>query len=845
MRNRFDWLRRLDEYIGLYFGSGRMILIFFLLSVGFLYMHGLFPEISNHYTWENVGLIVENPTSVARTSDDRFIMNDSDRKLIIMDDKGNLVRTIQCGQYCYFSDLITDSNGKFYTILSQMDENESTLLTQTVVEYDTTGKKISELYAIDYTLQTANQENCYRKVLLGYNGNSTLYVIQYGEKHTVVMEINLDTRQVQKIGDVESATTFLYSHLNYVGNNQYIYVKFTGEIGVGTFGGNQTILQEHAVSMDDLDEVRASFCFEQGGIYYVRDNWAKRLYYLNADDSLGLQPWNLTADGRTLREKATYLGMQNGWLCGISDKQMWILEDDTVRLLPSYVRANYLYVFWGLLKNVLITIAFPMGIILLVIDFLLMLYQLMLHGRTLFWKIFLYSAFICIVSLCGVLGIYRRERTMYQQDIMRQSQSLLRIAKNNIDPAIFELAKKGDFFETSEYEETRQILVDSFGEYKNGSEEAIVLMVPLQGNNHASDIASNRGKSDLSHVQSYVVGLAISDISYEQQEDVIYYDEHVIASTGFYDESGQLIGYCCLYEPFYQIRNRFMAMWTNAITYALILMLFAGTYLFSWMFTRRFNRLHVAINEIAEGDMQYRLREDYEDELGDISKAVNQMTMRIGTLMEENEQKNEEIRQSQQEVMISLASLTEAKSGETGNHIRRVGEYVRILAQDFGFENQELEYISTAAILHDVGKLMVPQDILAKPGKLTAEEFEIMKHHTIDGEVLLRNAPGKIMEYARHIALEHHEKWNGKGYAGLRGEEISIEARITALADAFDAVVSQRCYKEAKTVEEAYEIIISERGEHFDPAVVDAFVRHFEEMKEIERIYRDATSNIA
>ncbi len=130
-------------------------------------------------------------------------------------------------------------------------------------------------------------------------------------------------------------------------------------------------------------------------------------------------------------------------------------------------------------------------------------------------------------------------------------------------------------------------------------------------------------------------------------------------------------------------------------------------------------------------------------------------------------------------------------------------------------------------------------EILEKPGKLTPEEFDVIKTHIREGERLLRNAPGKIMETAKTIALEHHEKWDGTGYMGRKNWEIHLDSRIVALADVFDALVSERPYKKPFTDEKAREIILGDRGSHFDPDVVDAFVDTFDQFQEIHAKYPD------
>lgn len=142
-------------------------------------------------------------------------------------------------------------------------------------------------------------------------------------------------------------------------------------------------------------------------------------------------------------------------------------------------------------------------------------------------------------------------------------------------------------------------------------------------------------------------------------------------------------------------------------------------------------------------------------------------------------------------------------------------------------------------MMHDVGKLMIPESILEKPGKLTSQEFEIVKKHTEYGKRMLETSPGELFHISAQIAHQHHEKWDGSGYMGIRGEDIARYARCVTLADVFDALVSRRSYKEPWPPQQAYEEILSQRGKQFDPEVVDAFAAHFDEFMEITNRYPD------
>lgn len=194
---------------------------------------------------------------------------------------------------------------------------------------------------------------------------------------------------------------------------------------------------------------------------------------------------------------------------------------------------------------------------------------------------------------------------------------------------------------------------------------------------------------------------------------------------------------------------------------------------------------------------------------------------------------NNDLIHSQEELIYAFAEISESKSKVTGEHIRRVAEYMRILGKASGFTTDYVDKLAMAAVMHDIGKLMIPEEILDKPDKLTDEEYAIMKNHVLYGEALLAKCPGDIMQIAKTIALEHHEHWDGSGYLGMKGEDISYISRLMAVCDVFDALTSQRYYKDGWSLEDTYNEIVRLKGEHFDPDVVDLFVKHFDEFRKI------------
>ena len=171
--------------------------------------------------------------------------------------------------------------------------------------------------------------------------------------------------------------------------------------------------------------------------------------------------------------------------------------------------------------------------------------------------------------------------------------------------------------------------------------------------------------------------------------------------------------------------------------------------------------------------------------------------------------------------------------------MKRVAEYTAVLCRSMGYNEEESWKISLASMMHDVGKIMIPESILEKPGKLTGEEFDVVKKHILYGKQMLETSPGELFHISAEIAYQHHERWDGTGYMGLKGEQIVCYARCAALADVFDALVSRRSYKEPWTPEAAYEEIVSQSGKQFDPDVVEAFVTNFDQFVEITRRYPD------
>ena len=243
-----------------------------------------------------------------------------------------------------------------------------------------------------------------------------------------------------------------------------------------------------------------------------------------------------------------------------------------------------------------------------------------------------------------------------------------------------------------------------------------------------------------------------------------------------------------------------------------------------------------------------------------VKQHQNQLRQYATNLEQQVQSRTRQIEMSRERIVHCLAKAAEFRDFETGSHVVRVGKFTAVIAGQLGFSSDYCEQIELAAQLHDVGKIGIPDSILLNPGRLSREEFEVMKQHChlgykimeplaeADSENFRRTVRGQIMTgldspllgLAANIALTHHEKWDGSGYPGnLKMEEIPIEGRITCVADVYDALCSERPYKPKFPREKCLEIMLSERGSRFDPQVLDVFFERLDMIIEIGEAHAD------
>ncbi|WP_072679357.1 HD-GYP domain-containing protein [Arcobacter sp. LA11] len=223
-----------------------------------------------------------------------------------------------------------------------------------------------------------------------------------------------------------------------------------------------------------------------------------------------------------------------------------------------------------------------------------------------------------------------------------------------------------------------------------------------------------------------------------------------------------------------------------------------------------------------------------------VAFSVDEKREKIAEGLREIKNLNEEIATTQREVVFTMGAIGETRSKETGNHVKRVAEYSKLLALYYGLDKEEAEMIKEASPMHDIGKVAIPDSILNKPGKLDTEERKIMETHAQLGYEMLKSSSKPLLKTAAIVSKEHHEKWDGTGYpVGKAKEDIHIYGRITALADVFDALGSHRVYKKAWDDERIFNFFKEQRGKHFDPKLVDIFFDNLDEFLQIRKKFKD------
>lgn len=258
------------------------------------------------------------------------------------------------------------------------------------------------------------------------------------------------------------------------------------------------------------------------------------------------------------------------------------------------------------------------------------------------------------------------------------------------------------------------------------------------------------------------------------------------------------------------------------------------TFRYLWEELKKGNKVNIEVKNLKKDGGYYWVEAEIEPEYDKKGVLVGYNAVR------ENITANKDIEAIQKEIIFTMGSIGESRSKETGNHVRRVAEYSYLFARLSELDENDCEILKQASPMHDIGKVAIPDSILNKAGSLDDDEMFIMKTHVEKGYEMLKTSDRPLLKTAAIVALEHHERWDGKGYPNaLKAQEISIYGRITAMADVFDALGSDRCYKKAWSDDEIFQYFRDEKGKHFDPKLVELFFDNLELFLEIRERYKD------
>ena len=244
--------------------------------------------------------------------------------------------------------------------------------------------------------------------------------------------------------------------------------------------------------------------------------------------------------------------------------------------------------------------------------------------------------------------------------------------------------------------------------------------------------------------------------------------------------------------------------------------------------------------DVANALRRRRLEMENRQHREHLEDIVRTRTMALQQALDWLERSEKELRLSREETIQRLAIAAEYRDSSTAQHIQRMSHYCELLARKYGLSPERCDLIRTASPMHDIGKIGTPDHVLLKPGKFTQEEFSVIAQHAEIGYRILSGSDSELLKVAAVIAYTHHERYDGTGYPrGLKGEAIPIEGRIVSIADAFDALTTQRVYKPAFEISHAIELMRKHRGAHFDPELLDLFIASTDELTQIHDQYAD------
>ena len=483
----------------------------------------------------------------------------------------------------------------------------------------------------------------------------------------------------------------------------------------------------------------------------------------------------------------------------------------------------------------------------------------------------LVCACISIGSVAMIISVYLYRENIIDEHV-KLAQGITKSIKGIIDPEkIDEFMEKGE--EAEGYSETENLLYH-IHDSSPDIEYIYVYKILEDGCHVVFDLDTDEVKGeeagtvipfDESFLDAVPDLLAGKEIETRISNDT--YGWLITVYEPLYDKTGKCVCYVAADISMKTIKEnefRFLVKLMSLFLGFFILVLAIGHWVSEYNVIIPVNTMSLSASAFAYNDEE-ALEENVEkikklnihtgDEIENLYQAFTKTTENNMQYANDLQTKTETISKMQDALIMVLADMVENRDEETGDHVRKTAAYTRIIMdkmRELGYYTDQLTddfiyNVEHSAPLHDIGKISVPDAILNKPGpaRLTDEEFEIMKTHTIAGSKIIEQAMETVPESgylkeAKNLAESHHEKWNGKGYPhGLAGEAIPLSARIMAVADVFDALVSERCYKKAFPFEKAMSIIKEDAGSHFDPKVADAFLQSADKVREVAEDFKN------
>ena len=847
-RRLFNFLRwlRLFSLFGGYSWRNLLSAVGVCLLAAFAMNYVFLPDWQ--VEWLQDKRVFLDPVEAVTGDDGSLFVNDREQKIIAINPDGTLRYVLNASQGSMrtrISDIAVDEHDKLFAYVTVYQAGGQAIENKDICMYDAKGnftKRFSGIYTnhmgrdwssvAEGPAEGAQFETSFSPLYVHGGRLQYVYYQQYGN---AFYEIDIATGESKLLYQQRFSVPYLYQSIYLIRNHGYYFVKVNGETGYGIMGKGERIIYKYNYDIND-NMPFISMLLPLDGSYYCYDAHGAGAWTLRNED--GFTP-AFTQDSGMQDYSFHYMNVSNGRLCGVAanlqqQKVVWYIDYDgkvheldgaqlSFRQMAAELAVRFLYL------SCMVLIALSLLYIISAI-----LYAYVGPRTSILRKLVL----ILPIVLCIVLYMMYDVFNYYQADYARQDYERLerevQVLAGSLDGGLLVRAKDSQFFDTTAYRILNDRLDETFARYSRSHGEASAAIL-VQGEQGAYVVADTQEHGRLLSRYPYEPGydnLLAQVVSNRKRNGGVaaFLDED---EYRFYapirDSASRTRGYLCVSMPRRQQSSMFwytvFTLWPGLL-FGLGLIMAALSAL-ALSLGRSAAQASEAITRIAEGNLSVRVDRATNDEIGNISRCINRLAASLEESSEKNRALNQEIQSTQLEVIASFAEIVEAKSGQTGHHVKRVAAYTELMALAAGYGPEESAQIRIASMMHDVGKLMIPSSILDKPDRLTEEEFQIVKLHTVYGEQLLHNVPSAILSKARVIAVEHHERYDGRGYPRhLAGERISPLARIVSIADVFDALVSRRSYKESWSVEEAFSEIEAQSGKQFDPHFVDIFLAH-------------------